>query len=72
VCRLFFDNTDLTKEDLSPPSGERGGGDTWRAANDAELFTFVNVEVLLFAMPLDMSKSIALFEGFPSFVLSSF
>ena len=23
VCRLFFDNTDLTKEDLSPPPGER-------------------------------------------------
>jgi hypothetical protein len=41
----------------------KGWGGTWRAANDAELFTFVNVKVLLFAMSLDMSKNIALFEG---------
>ena len=37
-------------------------GGTWSTANDAELFPFINVNVLLFALHLDMSKSIALCE----------
>jgi len=40
----------------------KGWGGTWRAAGDTEVFTFMNVKVLLFAMHLRMSKSIALFE----------
>lgn len=35
-----------------------GWGDTWRSADDAKLFTFINVKVLRFAVPLDMSKAL--------------